>query len=526
MVRCCCLCARVRGSRYAGLTADTRAARNRASSTTWPRRRQSTNGRGLFLLAWPAAFGFPISVVNRSTPDRTKRVSYSLRCYRWTAAAARFALTRTTARPRRRVVFAHLCRHRFVNPNCLRAITSIRIGSRRSAISSLNSDSAAAPARACLQFFQLKAQINALESAEKCTEKDTPPLPPIPAVLNRFLCFAGPTAAPAANYRSASPCETPSSGSASSSRFMAAQCHLFRARAISRFATAGSFALLLRRACTTCFVKISASPCRAASLKRLLHHAVFREWYSASRTVLQDLLWRGSEKETARVPPSLDSPLSAAPETFLSRDAVSAFPIAFGPLPQPLPGARYRVSAALERLPWRFFWNRAHPLRGRANRPAPFSGHRFTISSAVNSASRRLLPCACSADQLRGTKIPRSGWSSCMLETPKSAKTPSTLGIPNSCAASAILENGDKTQLTFDPNPASNVSWRDLQRLFVPVQADQPAGRHSFGDGLPNGPRLPAWRRRRFRPVLFAAIAAPLPTSPAYVARSSLSTPP
>src|SRR6266404_4028291 len=39
-----------------------------------------------------------------------------------------------------------------------------------------------------------------------------------------------------------------------------------------------------------------------------------------------------------------------------------------------------------------------------------------------------------------------------MLETPKSAKTPSTFGIPNSCTASAILENGDKTQLTFDPN--------------------------------------------------------------------------
>src|SRR6266404_2401460 len=39
-----------------------------------------------------------------------------------------------------------------------------------------------------------------------------------------------------------------------------------------------------------------------------------------------------------------------------------------------------------------------------------------------------------------------------MLETPKSAKTPSTFGIPDSRTASAILENGDKTQLTFDPN--------------------------------------------------------------------------
>src|SRR5258708_26448402 len=39
-----------------------------------------------------------------------------------------------------------------------------------------------------------------------------------------------------------------------------------------------------------------------------------------------------------------------------------------------------------------------------------------------------------------------------MLETPKSAKTPSTFGIANPCTASAILENGDQPQLTFDPN--------------------------------------------------------------------------
>src|ERR1700674_2438429 len=38
-----------------------------------------------------------------------------------------------------------------------------------------------------------------------------------------------------------------------------------------------------------------------------------------------------------------------------------------------------------------------------------------------------------------------------MLETPKSAKTPSTGGIPNSCATSAILENGDCTSLTLSP---------------------------------------------------------------------------
>src|SRR6266702_4681727 len=38
-----------------------------------------------------------------------------------------------------------------------------------------------------------------------------------------------------------------------------------------------------------------------------------------------------------------------------------------------------------------------------------------------------------------------------MLETPKSAKTPSTARIPNSCATSAILENGACTSVTFAP---------------------------------------------------------------------------
>src|ERR1700720_2125442 len=38
-----------------------------------------------------------------------------------------------------------------------------------------------------------------------------------------------------------------------------------------------------------------------------------------------------------------------------------------------------------------------------------------------------------------------------MLETPKSAKTPSTPGIPNSCTTSAILENGACTSVTFSP---------------------------------------------------------------------------
>src|SRR5439155_22946050 len=79
----------------------------------------------------------------------------------------------------------------------------------------------------------------------------------------------------------------------------------------------------------------------------------------------------GSENETARILPSLDSPRSAAPETFLFRDAVSAFPIALGPLPQSLPSARCPLWVALARSTWRSFWNRARPLRGRASRQFP-----------------------------------------------------------------------------------------------------------------------------------------------------------
>src|SRR5215472_7858594 len=144
---------------------------------------------------------------------------------------------------------------------------------------------------------------------------------------------------------------------------------------------------------------------------------------------------QGSEKETARAPPSLDSPLSAAPETFLLRDAVSAFPIAFGPLLQSLPGARCPVSAALSRLPWRSFWNRAHPLRGRANRPV--------LSPAIDSQSR--LPSihlrhsfSCPMDRPRGTKIrapPGQAACSKLLSRPRPrppAETPTRARPPQS----------------------------------------------------------------------------------------------
>src|SRR5882724_4916331 len=181
---------------------------------------------------------------------------------------------------------------------------------------------------------------------------------------------------------------------------------LFLRTAVSHFATAGSPFLPARWAAPHALSKSSAS--LADPLREMLLSRYGLPWSgtSKSRTALVDSLWRGPEKETARVPPSLDSPLSAAPETFLSRDAVSAFPIAFGTLPQPLPGAPYLGSVALLQSPLRFFWNRAHPLPSRANRQV--------LSLATDSQSHprsvllrpRLLPFACSADQPLGTKTP------------------------------------------------------------------------------------------------------------------------
>src|SRR2546422_6154153 len=55
-------------------------------------------------------------------------------------------------------------------------------------------------------------------------------------------------------------------------------------------------------------------------------------------------LWRGAEKKNAPVPPSLDLPLSPAPEKVFFRDSVSAFPLSFWPLPQSFPSARYPLS--------------------------------------------------------------------------------------------------------------------------------------------------------------------------------------
>src|SRR5260370_32174256 len=96
--------------------------------------------------------------------------------------------------------------------------------------------------------------------------------------------------------------------------------------------------------------------------------------------------------------------MAAPTEPLLSREAVSAFPIAFGPLPQSLPSARYPVGVALVRSPWRSFWNRAHPLLGRAGRQFLFP----TIDSQFRLLSIHHCPCpyACPAEPPRETKIP------------------------------------------------------------------------------------------------------------------------
>ena len=154
-------------------------------------------------------------------------------------------------------------------------------------------------------------------------------------------------------------------------------------------------------------------------------------------------------KETARVPPLLDSPQSAAPETFLSRDAVSAFPLLFGPLPQPLPGARCPEWDALLRWPWRFCVNSSPPPAGRGGRPvlSPASGSQSLPQSAANPDS-----CAYREAPASETKSRASGSSNSSVEIPRSASTPSTGGNPKFAATSPILENSACTNTTLSEN--------------------------------------------------------------------------
>src|ERR1700684_192829 len=107
-------------------------------------------------------------------------------------------------------------------------------------------------------------------------------------------------------------------------------------------------------------------------------------------------------KETARVPPLLDSPQSAAPETFLSRDAVSAFPLLFEPLPHWLPNVRCREWVARALLLWRFCVNLSPLPSDRGDRPIlfPASDSQFRRRSMPARD-----PCAYRAAPQSGMKI-------------------------------------------------------------------------------------------------------------------------
>src|SRR5277367_4028627 len=120
-------------------------------------------------------------------------------------------------------------------------------------------------------------------------------------------------------------------------------------------------------------------------------------------------------KETARVPPLLDSPQSAAPETFLSRDAVSAFPLPFEPLPQPLPGVGCPGWDAPEQSPWRFCVS-SSPLRsGRGGRPifSLANGSQSLPHSAANRDS-----CAYRAARPIETKTRAQDYPARALKSP------------------------------------------------------------------------------------------------------------
>ena len=178
-------------------------------------------------------------------------------------------------------------------------------------------------------------------------------------------------------------------------------------------------------------------------------------------------------KETARVPPLLDSPQSAAPETFLSRDAVSAFPLLCGPLPQSLPGVRCRESAALERLTWRFFVSSSPPRCGRGGRPADFPASSSQFRPPLSGVSGFMRMSRGAAQR---NENPRSGLSSSRLEIPRSAITPPKGGNFISAATSPIFENSRVHQ-----NHLFLIWLQSLPRNFkclrVPIQPHQTPAR-------------------------------------------------
>src|SRR6202008_1635767 len=173
--------------------------------------------------------------------------------------------------------------------------------------------------------------------------------------------------------------------------------------------------------------------------------------------------------------------LSAAPETFLSRVAASAFPLFFEPLPQSLPDVRCRGSAARERLLWRFFGNLSPPLSNRGDRPAlsPDRNSQFRLPSAHPRDS-----CACSTAPPSGMKIRAQGCPAPNSKSPdRQSLRPTEAG-----SDSPPLRRSSKTLRAPDSHAARAPS---IAPALFPVPADR-------DPSLPNAPS-PAARRSQLR---------------------------
>src|SRR5258708_17506211 len=121
------------------------------------------------------------------------------------------------------------------------------------------------------------------------------------------------------------------------STLLTAKRSAFPRSAVSRFSTAGSFALLLHWAAQRVSSESSASlacPLRETLLSR---SGLPSSGTSTSRTAPLGSLWRGPEEETSRGPPPLPLPPSPTPQTFFLRGRGSSFPLPPRSPPHTLP---------------------------------------------------------------------------------------------------------------------------------------------------------------------------------------------
>src|SRR6202035_4002445 len=184
--------------------------------------------------------------------------------------------------------------------------------------------------------------------------------------------------------------------------------------------------------------------------------------------------------EAAGVPPLPYARLPAAKETFLSRDAVSAFPLLYVPLPQPLPDVRCRGSAAREQLLWRFCVNPSPRRSCREGRPvlSPARSSQFLPLSAVSRDSCAYRAARPSERKIRAREYPARELKSPDRQPPHPAEEDSVfppprrsskiLSAPRSPAARAALiapaqfpvhADRDPSPLTAPWSPAGNFQW-------------------------------------------------------------------